>query len=101
MGITDEDRLDFDLFAGDEGEVSCHTVTMRTAAKEHACYGGLGGDGDGHMIHKGQRYRHERARIDNDFWGEYRVCTACLDKWIADLECDDDYEDEDEPQKGN
>lgn len=98
MAITDEDRLEFEMFEGDEAEMSCRTVKMRTAAKEHPCYGGLGSDGDGHKIEKGQRYRHERARIDGSFWGEYRVCTACLEKWIADLKCDNDYEDE--PPKG-
>lgn len=94
MKITDEDRLEYDLFASDDAEISCRTVVMRTAAKEHTCFGGLGNGGDGHTIKKGERYRHERARIDGDFWGEYRICLTCLDKEIAALNGDDESEDE-------
>ena len=94
MAISDEDRLDYDFAAGDEAELRCHTVKMRTAAKEHPCFGGLGDSGDGHTIKKGQRYRHDRARVDGDFWGEYRTCICCLDKWIAELHGDEDEYEE-------
>ena len=94
MQITDENRLEYDMFQGDDAEISCRTVAIRTAAKEHTCFGGLGSYGDGHTIKKGERYRHERARIDGDFWGEYRICLHCLDKEIIALGDDDDDEDE-------
>lgn len=97
MNITDDDRIEYDMMAGDDTELRCRTVKMRTAAKEHPCFGGLVSNGDGHTIKKGSRYRHERALVDGDFWGEYRVCTQCLDKWIADLNSD---EDEEQPSKG-
>ncbi|MGL4265161.1 MAG: hypothetical protein ACRCTX_26355 [Afipia sp.] len=92
MKITDEDRLEYDITAGDDAELRCRTVKMRTAAKEHPCFGGIGQDG--HTIKKGERYRHERARVDGDFWGEYRICTPCLDKWISDLNGDEDEDEE-------
>jgi len=90
MAITDEDRLEYSLFQGEEGDIRLHTKNMRTAAKEHPCFGGLGWPGDGHTIKKGDRYRHDRALVDGDFWGEYRICTQCLDKWIAELNGDED-----------
>ena len=93
-GITDEDRLDYDFLAGDEAELQCRTVKMRTAAKEHPCFGGLGDSGDGHTIKKGQRYRHDRALVDGDFWGDYRTCICCLDKWIAELNGDENEDEE-------
>ena len=40
---------------------------------------------DGHKINKGDRYRHDRALVDGDFWGEYRTCTNCIDKWINEI----------------
>ena len=92
MDITDEDRLSYDFAAGDEAELKCHTIAMRTAAKDHACFGGLGGDE--HIIKKGQRYRHDRALVDSDFWGEYRTCICCLDKWIAELNGDENEDEE-------
>ena len=94
MNITDNDRLEYDIMAGDDAELRCRTAKMRTAAKEHSCFGGLGNDGDGHTIKKGERYRYERALVDGDFWGEYRVCIACLDKWIADLNSDENEDEE-------
>lgn len=97
MAITDEDRLEYSIFQGEDGDIRLHTKHMRTAAKEHPCFGGLGSHGDGHTIKKGDCYRHDRARVDGDFWGEYRICTRCLDKWIAELNGD---EDEDEGAGG-
>lgn len=88
--ITDQDRLNYDLFAGEDGELSCRTVVIRTAQKEHPCFGGLGRDGDGHTIKPGERYRHERAFVDRSFWGEYRICLRCLDKELSELMGEDD-----------
>lgn len=94
IAITDEQRLEYDLFVGAEGEISCRTVKIRTAKKEHSCSGGAGAYQDGHTIKPGERYRHEKALIDGDFWGQYRICFDCLDKEITELH--GDIEDDDE-----
>lgn len=78
---TTSDYINADPFSGDEAELTCRTVAIRTARKEHSCYG-LSGRCD-HTIKPGQQYRHERARIDGSFWGEYRICLSCMDKFIA------------------
>lgn len=93
MAITDEQRLEYDQFDGEEGEIKCRTVKIRTARKEHGCFFGAGNYGDGHTIKPGDRYRHERALIDGDFWGQYRLCLTCLDKWIAEMDGDDEAEE--------
>ena len=80
---NDETYIGTDPFFGDESELTCRTVTIRTAAKEHACYG-LDGKQE-HMIIKGQRYRHERARVDGSFWGEYKICLKCMDQHINEF----------------
>ncbi|OQS39729.1 hypothetical protein B0T40_03055 [Chromobacterium haemolyticum] len=80
MSYSDADYLNYDPFQGDEAEVTCRSVTIRTARKQHLCYG-LTGKQD-HFIEVGQRYRHERALIDGSFWGEYRICLDCLSKFI-------------------
>ena len=90
---TDEQRLEYDLFFGEEGETSFRTAKIRTAKKEHSCFGGAGAYQDGHTIKPGERYRHEKALIDGDFWGQYRICLACLDKWIAEMDGDDEAEE--------
>jgi hypothetical protein len=77
-----------DPFFGDEAELTCRTVTIRTAAKEHTCFT-LDGNKD-HVIAKGERYRHERARVDGSFWGEYRLCLDCIDRHINDGADDDE-----------
>lgn len=85
---SDDDYINADPFSGDEAEVTCRTVAIRTAAKEHTCYT-LTGKQD-HTIKRGERYRHERARIDGSFWGEYRICLNCMDTLLADDDQDDD-----------
>jgi hypothetical protein len=87
---TDEQRVQYDLFAGDEGEISCCTVKIRTAKKEHPCFGGAGSSQDGHTIKPGERYRHEKALIDGSFWGNYRLCLTCLDNLLTELGVEDD-----------
>ena len=89
MCLTDAEYLEHDLFCGDEGDLTCRTKAIRTARKEHACFGGLG-CGDGHTIKPGERYRYETARVDRSFWGTYRICLTCMDKWIAELAGEDD-----------
>lgn len=82
--MTDEEYKAADVFQGDEAEIRCSTVTIKTARKNHKCMT-LTGRQD-HDIEKGQRYRHEKALIDQSFWGEYRICLKCLDEWYAEGE---------------
>jgi hypothetical protein len=86
MKHTDQDYLDFDPCEGDEAEISCRTVALRKAKKEHPCFFGLGNYGDGHTIKPGDRYRYEQALVDGSFWGKYRVCIPCMDKYISQYE---------------
>lgn len=70
-----------DPFQGDEAELTCRTVAIRTARKEHKCFD-LSGKQD-HTIKPGERYRYEKALVDGDFWGEYHMCLKCMDKLIS------------------
>jgi hypothetical protein len=79
---SDEEYILTDPFFGDEAERTCVSVTVKTARKEHACFS-IDGKQD-HSIAPGQRYRHERARIDGSFWGEYKICLDCMDKFMDD-----------------
>ena len=90
MSRPDSDYLEHDPFCGDEGDLTCRNAAIRTARKEYACFGGAGEDG--HTIKPGDRYRHETARVDGDFWGTYRICLPCIDKWIREIEGDNDDE---------
>lgn len=94
MTHTDAERLALDPFDGDESELKLRTIRIRTARKEHPCFG-IGCSRPGHTIKPGERYRHERALVDGEFWGDYRICLACCDKWLDELNGDTD-EDEDE-----
>lgn len=80
---NDEEYIGTDPFFGEEADLSCRTVAIRTAAKEHVCFS-LDGKQD-HAITKGQRYRYERALVDRSFWGEYRICLDCIDKHIEEF----------------
>lgn len=79
--FTDDDYINYDPFDGDESDLQCRTVSIRKAKKEHTCYG-LNGKQD-HKISAGERYRYERALVDGDFWGEFKMCLNCMDKYIA------------------
>ena len=81
MQVTDEDYINHDPFCGDESELSCRSVSLRKARKEHLCFT-LDGKQD-HNIKVGERYRYEKALVDKSFWGEYRICLKCTDKFIA------------------
>ncbi|WP_440030083.1 hypothetical protein [Chromobacterium amazonense] len=84
---SDADYLAFNPFDGDEADITLRTVRIRTARKQHLCFT-LTGARD-HNIEPGQKYRYERARIDGSFWGEYRICLPCIDKWINEGEEED------------
>jgi len=79
---SDEQYIGADPFFGDESARTCVNVTIRTARKAHVCFD-LNGKQD-HGIQPGERYRFERARVDGSFWGEYKLCLVCMDKFIDD-----------------
>lgn len=81
MIVTDAEYLDYDPFFGEEGDLTCRTAAIRTARKVYACFGG-------DVIQPGDRYRYEKALVDGDFWGTYRICLPCLEKWIRELDGD-------------
>ena len=83
--ITDEERIAHDLFPGEEGSIAMRQVTIKTARKEHACFLSFAYGGQQHNIQPGERYRHEKALVDGDFWGEYKCCLNCVDREIRDL----------------
>ena len=89
MSRPDSEYLEYDPFFGEEGKITCRTKTLRSARKEYACFGAPD-SGDGHTIKPGDRYRYETALVDGDFWGTYRICLPCIDKWIRELEGDGD-----------
>ncbi|QBC44425.1 hypothetical protein [Iodobacter fluviatilis] len=84
MSRSDQEYIEFCIWQGEEGELSLQTVKIRTARKEHHCMSFS--ETNSHTITLGQRYRHERARVDGDFWGEWKICLSCMDKWINELE---------------
>lgn len=79
--------LRFDPCDGDRDvRIACRTIALRTARKEHACF--IGAEpryGDQHTIKPGERYRFETALVDGDYWGTYRVCMGCMDKWLTEV----------------
>ncbi len=82
----DADYIQFDPCEGDRDvNIRARTVKLVVARKEHACLFGTGPYGDGHTIKPGDRYRHERALVDGDFWGQYRVCIPCMDRFLYEL----------------
>ena len=82
MARSDQDYIATDPFFGDESDLVCRTVAIRTARKQHTCFS-IDGKQD-HTIEPGQRYRHERAFVDRSFWGNYRICLNCMDRLLAD-----------------
>lgn len=86
--------LKTDPFFPEETEKTCCTVKLVKARKQHVCYG-LDGAQD-HDITVGELYRHEKALIDRDFWGEYKMCLRCMDKLF---DCGEDVDEDDQTQK--
>lgn len=75
-----EQYLHADPFEGDDSELTCRTVDIRKARKNHICYG-LSGNKD-HGIQAGDFYRYERAFVDGSFWGDFKICLGCMDQFI-------------------
>ncbi len=80
---SDEDYLDYDHLAGEDGEVTLRKAKIVTARKEHDC---MALSGEPHKIKAGQRYRYERALVDGDTFMEYKICLNCIDKELGDEE---------------
>jgi hypothetical protein len=47
-----------------------------------------------YALKPGDRYRYEQALIDSDYWGRYRVCLPCIDKFLRDFRGEDDEDDD-------
>jgi hypothetical protein len=89
--FSDEDYIAFDPCEGDRDvDIKCRTVKLVVARKEHPCFLGEGSYGDGHTIKPGNRYRYERALVDSDYWGQYRVCLPCMDNFLSGLRGEDE-----------
>ncbi|MDB5885974.1 MAG: hypothetical protein JWR74_2145 [Polaromonas sp.] len=88
MKHTDAEYLAFDPLEGDEAELTCRSVKLVTTCKPHPCTG----TDEPHDIAPGSRARHEKARVDGDFWGSFYTCLPCLDRALS--ECAEDGDDE-------
>lgn len=82
---SDKEYINTDPFEERDTVIKCRTVIIRTARKSHTCFG-LDGKMD-HSIFVGMRYRYEKALIDNEYWGEYKMCLNCMDKFLKEFEC--------------
>lgn len=82
-----KEYLSYDPFYGEEADLTCRTLKIVKARKDHVCFS-LDGKQD-HNINKGDYYRYEKALVDGDFFGTYRLCLNCIDKFMKE-------EDEDE-----
>lgn len=85
MKYPDAYYTSFNPFEGEEGTIACRTVTLKKAKKEHPCFFGMSTFSDGHTIKPGETYRHEKALVDSDFWGEWKCCTKCIDDWYDSI----------------
>lgn len=83
MTYTDEQRLAYDPFFGDEAELACRTVRMVTTRKEQHCFGN--GETTQHTIPPGTRARYEKAFVDRSFWGRYYTCADCMDRFLDEI----------------
>ena len=89
LKFPDDDYIRFDPCEGDRDvDIRLREVKLVKARKEHVCF--MGADprhGDQHTIKPGETYRYERALVDGDYWGKYRVCVPCMDKWLTEVGC--------------
>lgn len=92
MSLTEDQiktYLQYDPFSGDESVLTCRTLKIVKARKEHTCFS-LDGKQD-HTINVGDYYRYEKALVDGDFFGTYRLCLKCIDKFLNEVShCEDD-----------
>lgn len=87
LKFPDTDYLRFNPCEGDmDVDIRCRKVKLVKARREHACF--MGSDpryGDQHTIKPGDTYRDESALVDGDYWGRYKVCVPCMDKWLTEI----------------
>ena len=84
---SDAEYLGVDVCGPSDGDITLRTVRIVKARKAHKCFGAIM-DRPEHLIQPGERYRHEKALVDSDFWGVYRTCLPCLDKALDEPEED-------------
>lgn len=87
LKFPDADYIRFDPCDGDRDvDIRCRTVKLVKARKEHACFLGSNPSfGDQHRIKRGEVYRDESALVDHSYWGRYKVCVPCMDKWLTEI----------------
>ncbi|ACC71076.1 hypothetical protein PPMP20_04365 [Paraburkholderia phymatum] len=91
MKHQESDYIHFDPWEGDESDIRCRTVKLVKVRKQHACFmGAHPNHGDQHIIERGAVARVETALIDGDFWGRSYVCIPCMDKWLDEINGEDD-----------
>ena len=86
LAFPERDYIAYDPFGGSDRDVDIQMSTVRLvrARKEYPCFAGQA-DGPAHTIKPGDVYRSETALVDGDYWGKYRVCVACMDKWLTEI----------------
>lgn len=86
LAFQERDYLAYDPFGDGDRDVDIRMRTVRLvrARNEYPCFAGQA-DGLAHTIKPGDVYRSETALIDGDYWGKYRVCVACMDKWLTEI----------------
>jgi hypothetical protein len=92
MSHTDQEYIDCDPFAGERDvDIKLRTVKIVRVLTDRPCFGGADPRyGDKHVIRAGERARYEKALIDSDYWGHYYHCLPCLDKWLAEINGEDE-----------
>lgn len=93
LAFPTEDYIRFDPCAGEDGDIRLRRIKLVRARKEHVCFLAGGTYGDGHSIKPGDTYRDEVALVDSDYWGHYRVCVPCMDKFLSDVHGEGEDED--------
>lgn len=88
----DADYMRCDPFEGERDvDIKLRTVKIVRVRKQRPCFGGADPRyGDQHVIQQGERARYESALIDSNHWGRYYHCLKCLDKWIAEINGEDE-----------
>lgn len=73
--MTNDEIINFDPFIGDDAHLTCRKASIKKARKVHTCFNLAG---DAHSINVGERYRHETACIDGEFFETYKICLSCI-----------------------
>lgn len=86
LAFPEHDYLTYDPFGGSDrdADILMSTVRIVRARKEYPCFAGQA-DGSAHTIKPGDVYRSETALVDRDYWGKYRICVVCMDKWLTEI----------------